>query len=61
MLSVTCVRAQAHSLLMRVSQVGNGVTMALKRRQVASNQEAMMRKEPKAQWFNRIRERNIVN
>ena len=61
MLSVTCVRAQAQCLLMRMSFVGEGVSMAIKRRQVAANQEVMMRREREAQWFSRVRGRNVMN
>ena len=60
MLSTTCVRAQAQCLLARMSQVGEGVAQAAKRRRWVAAEEERMRKERMAQWIGRVRGRNIV-
>ena len=61
MLSTTCVRAQAQCLLMRMNYVGEGVGMAVKRRQFAAIEEASMKRERMAQWVGRVRGHNILN
>ena len=60
MLSTTSVRAQAQCLLARMSQVGEGVGQAAKRRRWAAAEDERMRKERMAQWIGRVRGRNIV-
>ena len=60
MLSTVNVRAQAQCLLTGMSQVGEGVGQAAKRRQWAAAEEERMRKERMAQWLGRVRGRNIV-
>ena len=60
MLSTVNFRAQTQCLLTRMSQVGEGVGQAAKRRQWAAAEEERMRKERMAQWLGRVRGRNIV-
>ena len=60
MLSTTSVRAQAQCLLARMTQVGEGVGQAAKRRRWAALEEERMRKERMAQWIGRARGRNLI-
>ena len=60
MLSTASVRAQAQCLLTRMSNMGEGVGQAVKRRHLAAAQEERMQKERQAQWVGRVRGRNIV-
>ena len=57
MISTASVRAQAQCLLTRMSNVGEGVGQAAKRRHWAAAQEERMRKERQAQWLGRVRGR----
>ena len=54
MLSTVSVRAQAQCLLTRMSNVGEGVGQAGKRRQWAAAQEERRRQEREAQWIGMV-------
>ena len=60
MLSTTSVRAQAQCLLARMSQVGERVGQAAKRKRWEVAEDERMRKERMAQWIGRVRGRNII-
>ena len=60
MLSSANVRAQGLFLLARMSQAGEGVGLAAKRRRWAAVEEDRMRRERQAQWVSRLKGRNIV-
>ena len=60
MLSSANIRAQGQCLLARMSQAGEGVGQAAKRRRWAAVEEERMRRERQAQWVSRVRGRNII-
>ena len=60
MLSSPNIRAQGQCLLARMSQAGEGVGQAAKRRRWAPVEEERMRRERQAQWVSRVRGRNII-
>ena len=60
MLSSANIRAQGQCLQARISQTGEGVGQAAKRRRWAAVEEERMRRERQAQWVSRVRGRNII-
>ena len=59
-ISTAVVRANAACLLSRMSQVGEGASLASKRRDFVRLEEVKMRREREAQWLSRIRGRGLI-